>query len=442
MQLTALAIFLATIGFVIWGVVDRAVVAIIGTILMIALGVMSEVQAFHYVDWNVIAILLGIWIIANYFARTGVLEFLAVKAVKLSKGDLPLLVTLLGVLAGFVSMFVDNVVVILMFAPIVFYITDRLKLNPFPLIMFIGLCANTMGTALLLGDLPPQMLHAVSGIEFLEFVWIRGRPSSFIILTLTFLITTWLFYSTKFKRAFSQESLGVDIRARLKEMAELDESRCIKDRKLAAITVGAFIGTILAMSLRQLLGVKLGFIALTGALALVFTVETLRFKGKAERPGFEEVLSSLDWRAILFYIALFALVGGIEHVGLLDMLAEGIKPYLALPLVGLTILYWVTVPVVGIVEHDAYILTFLYVVKDLAGHGIDPWPLWWALLWSGTLGSNLTVAGAPALYVAINVCERNTGRKVSSRDFFSFSVPYVAVSTVVCYILAVLTWGL
>ena len=38
----------------------------------------------------------------------------------------------------------------------------------------------------------------------------------------------------------------------------------------------------------------------------------------------------------------------------------------------------VTVPIVGIVEHDAYILTFLYTIKELQADGVAAWPLWWS----------------------------------------------------------------
>lgn len=438
-QLLALIIFLVTVGFIIWGRIDRTAVAVIGVVVMVMAGVMSEIEAFHYVDWNVIAILIGIWIIASYFNHTGIPEFLAIKSFGASRGNMALFITLLGILAGFISTFVDNVVVILMFAPIIFHITDRLRLNPFPFVLFTGLCANFMGTALLLGDLPPQMLHAVSGIEFLEFIWIHGKPSSFPILTATFFITVFYFYMRKFRSKFSNPLKAMEVEG-LKELDKVDAKFYIKDKKFAAIDIGIFIGTIVAMSLRQFIGVKLGFIALTGAIALILTLELLKNRVKA--PSFEEILSSLDWRAVLFYVALFALVGGIGHVGLLKMLAETIKPYFISPFIGVSILYWVTVPVVGIVEHDAYILTFLYVIKDMAALGIDPWPFWWALLWAGTLGSNLTVAGAPALYVAINICERKTGRKVTMKQFFEFSVPYVLVSTVVCYILTILIWTL
>ena len=64
------------------------------------------------------------------------------------------------------------------------------------------------------------------------------------------------------------------------------------------------------------------------------------------------------------------------------------------------------------------------------------------LLWSGTLGSNLTVAGAPALFVALNICEREEKRKVSLREFLSWSVPFTLVATAVCYVLGMLIWVL
>jgi Na+/H+ antiporter NhaD/arsenite permease-like protein len=64
------------------------------------------------------------------------------------------------------------------------------------------------------------------------------------------------------------------------------------------------------------------------------------------------------------------------------------------------------------------------------------------LLWSGTLGSNLTVAGAPALYAALNICQREENRKVSLREFLAWSVPFTLVSAVVCYGLGMLIWVL
>jgi len=155
-------------------------------LVMVWSGVMSEVDAFLAVDWNVMAILVSVWVIAGYFGKTGVPEWLSVQALRLSRGHSGLLVMILSMMAGLLSVVVDNVVVILMLAPVALPIIRHLHLPLTPVILMIGFSANFMGTALLLGDLPPQMLHSVSGAEFLDFIWQAGRPSSFLVPTLIF----------------------------------------------------------------------------------------------------------------------------------------------------------------------------------------------------------------------------------------------------------------
>jgi len=443
MEFTAwltLGIFSATILIVITGIIDRSVAALLGVVIMVSVGVMTEVDAFLFVDWNVMAILVSIWIIAGYFGKTGVPEWLSVQALRLSGGHSGLLVMILSLMAGLLSVVVDNVVVILMLAPVALPAIRHLRLPLTPVILMIGFSANFMGTALLLGDLPPQMLHSVSGAEFLDFIWQAGRPSSFPILMLTFVLTLGAMYLYGFRRTL-QEAHGVSAPEPVVSGAagaNPFDAR-IPDPLFAFIVLAGFGATIVAMAFRQLLDVKLGFIALSGALILILILEI--FGHRLKKPEFEEIIQELDWRAIFFYIALFSLVGGLEKTGILEKLASSLTPLFLqnLPL-GASILYWVTVPIVGVVEHDAYILTFLYTIRDLGQQGVETWPLWWMLVWSGTLGSNLTVAGAPALYVALNLCEREEKRKVPLREFLSWSVPFTIAASLICYLLGMLIW--
>ena len=430
MQWLTLTVFALTILVVITNVIDSTLAALLGVAVMCWLGIMTESDAFKSVDWNVMAILVGIWIIAGYFGKTGVPSWLSVQALKLSGGRPGLLVIILTFLAGCISMFVDNVVTILMMAPVALPLARALRLPVVPVILMIGFGANFMGTALIIGDLPPQMLHSVAGAEFFDFIWHKGRPSSFPILMVTFLITLgamWFYGFRGYKRVTDMASLGVEAR--------------IQNPLFATVVVGWFLGTVVAMSMRQHLGVELGFIAMTGAVSLVLVLGLLGDRVKAS--SFEESMQELDWRAIFFYIALFALVGALEKSHILDKLADALRPiFIDNYALGASLLYWVTVPIVGIVEHDAYILTFLYTIKDMGESGIEPWPLYWMLLWSGTLGSNLTVAGAPALYVALSLGEKEEGRKVSLREFLAWSVPFTLVCAFVCYVLGMLIWVL
>jgi Na+/H+ antiporter NhaD/arsenite permease-like protein len=430
MQWLTVAVFVITIIAVVTNVIDSTAAALVGVAVMVWMGVMSEIDAFKLVDWNVMAILVGVWIIAGYFGKSGVPSWLSVQALKLSGGRPALLVMILSMLAGIISMFVDNVVTILMMAPVALPLARALNLPVTPLVLMIGFAANFMGSALIIGDLPPQMLHSVAGAEFFDFIWHQGRPSSFPILIVTFILTLGFMWLYGFRSAGKRRPIadsGIDAH--------------IPDPLFATVAVGMFLLTVFAMSMREHLGVQLGLIAMTGAVATVLILEILGERTRA--PSFEEIIQELDWRAVFFYIGLFALVGGLEKTHVLEHLANALKPlFLENLALGATLLYWVTIPIVGLVEHDAYILTFLYTIRDLGAAGVQTWPLYWMLLWCGTLGSNLTVAGAPALYVALSISEKEENRKVSLREFLSWSIPFALVSSFICYVLGMLIWVL
>jgi len=83
------------------------------------------------------------------------------------------------------------------------------------------------------------------------------------------------------------------------------------------------------------------------------------------------------------------------------------------------------------------------VIRDLGEtQDVNVWPYYWSLLWAGTLGSNLTIAGAPTLYVALTIGEKEDGDRLPLRQFLSYTVPFVVVSLVICYVLMVAVWVL
>jgi Na+/H+ antiporter NhaD/arsenite permease-like protein len=181
----AIAIFVAAVVAIITRVIDEGVSALIGLLLMILFTSYSPEQAFRAVDWNVIFILLGMWLITAYMIEGGMAEAIVSTIAQRSKSYHALLISM-AIVAGFVSMFVDNVLVILLFGSITIEAARRSNANPVLAALLIGFSANFMGTALLMGDLPPQLLHSIARAEFLDFVWHQGRPSSFPLLTITF----------------------------------------------------------------------------------------------------------------------------------------------------------------------------------------------------------------------------------------------------------------
>ena len=282
--LVASLVFLVTIVAIVSRVVDETVAALAGVVLLVLLTEYTPGEAFEFIDWNVLAILLGMWIIAGYMIEGGFTEA-TIRLVARRASTYRKFLMLMAVFAGFISMFIDNVLVILLIGGITARAAVKAGADPVLAALLVGFSANFMGTALLMGDLPPQLLHSVAGAEFVDFIWSRGRPGSFPLLTVTFLLTLAVFYFIFVRRE-------PDVRIDVTDIAGENGAR---DRRLLLIvSLGFFIVTIVAMMLRPLLGLPLGFITIAGASMLALTVELL-----SKRYGlvdFERALGHVGFR--------------------------------------------------------------------------------------------------------------------------------------------------
>lgn len=435
MDLLSLLVFSLTILAIIFAPYERSLIALFGVVVMV---LVSEsygfVDAFKSVDWNVIMILLGMWILSGYLSRSGLPQYIVfILSTRISSPAM--LILALALVAGFVTMFVDNVLVILLFGGLATRIALGAGMDPLLPAMIIGLSANYMGTALLLGDLPPQMLHGIAGAEFLDFIVFRGIPSSLPLLTISFIVTLLALYPLWFKR------MKGGTRSNPGGLAYIGlESKPKLDKLTALAATAGFLAFIVLASIRPMLGVELGAIAVSVATTVAVLLELLRSRvGSGDIPAFEDVLRDMEWKVLIFYIALFMLVGGLKAGGVISEVSELIASYMAGSLlISYTIVYWVTGILSTVIEHDAVILFLLKTLKETGTIiGVDPWPHYWAVAWAGTLGSNATIAGAPALYLALVIAEKARGRSASWGEWMKITVPFTVLSLLIHYLISI-----
>ncbi len=422
----ATVLFLIAIAAIVLRLVDETVIVLAAISLMVILAGYEPAAAFKAVDWNVIMILLGMWLLTGYLIEARIPEWIVAKLASRARSYGAFMLSML-IASGFLSMFVDNVLVILLLGSLVADVAIRSGRDPLPPVMLVGLSANFMGTALLMGDLPPQLLHGVTGVEFLDFIVFMGRPSSFPLLTITFIVVTLLAY-----RIYLRGSSRIET-----------PSKEVKLGLLAYIAIFWFVITVIGMAVRPLLGYELGFITMAGASLAALTIETLRRAGVKGLVSFEEAFRHVEWRALIFYAGLFSLVGGLKEAGVLVKVAESLAPLLQEdPLLSYTVFYWIVGILSTFIEHDALLLVFLIVVKEAATLlGVEPWGVYWGIAWSATLASNATVAAAPALYVALTIAEEKRGRRVAPSELLRITVPYALVSLVIHYLVTLPFWG-
>src|SRR3989304_9235022 len=112
--------------------IDRTLIALLAGLLLVAIGTVDQEEAFGAVDWNVIFLLAGMMVIAGALAQTGFFRWLAVRSVRLSRGDPLRLLIILSVVTAVLAAFLDNVTTVVLLTPVTLSIARTLGVSPAP----------------------------------------------------------------------------------------------------------------------------------------------------------------------------------------------------------------------------------------------------------------------------------------------------------------------
>ncbi|MEK7679007.1 MAG: SLC13 family permease, partial [Deltaproteobacteria bacterium] len=134
-QVIALLVFVGVYALLIWDKINRAVVSLLGASALILLGVINQEAAIHGIDFNTIGLLLAMMAIVAICQKTGMFQYLAIRAAKIAKGDPWRILVALSIVTASLSALLDNVTTVLLSVPITFLLVDELKLNPYPFLV-------------------------------------------------------------------------------------------------------------------------------------------------------------------------------------------------------------------------------------------------------------------------------------------------------------------
>ena len=411
--IVAALIFIAVYAIIISEKIDRTVTALTGAALMVLIGILDQEEAFHKIDFNTLGLLISMMVIVFITQRTGVFQFLAIKACKVSKGEPWLIIALLSLITGVLSAFLDNVTTILLILPITLSVAKDLRLNPIPFIISEVFASNVGGTATLIGDPPNIMIGAKAGLGFMEFI----KNDAPVILPMLF-ITTVTFVLIYRKQLHTKDEYK-------KKILELKENEAIKDHVLLRKCLIVLGLTILGFILHGFLHVESSTVAITGAVVLMLIAKV----------KIEHVFKEVEWKTIFFFAGLFMLVGGIEKAGILKMMAQGVIDLTGGNMFATTLaILWVSAIASAFIDNIPFVATMIPLIQALGTLGIsDLGPLWWALSLGACLGGNGTIIGASANVIASGMAEE-AGYKITFGGYFKVAFPVmlvtIAISTV------------
>ena len=386
--------------------VDRTIVALLGGLLVIVLGVISQEEAFAAIDFNVVFLLAGMMILAGGLKKTGFFEFLAGEAIHLSRGEPFRLLVILALVTAGLSALLDNVTTVVLLTPVTLSIARILQVSPLPYLMSQIMASNIGGTATLIGDPPNILIGSAAGLDFGEFL-VNLAPVVVVIM-IAFLVILRLLFAN---------SMQDDV-DRLDALAKLDPRAEIRDGPLMARALIVLGLTIAGFIAHSALGVEAATVALLGATVLMIV-------GPLDP---HEALRDIEWHTLFFFVGLFMLVEGVVKVGIVGGVADALADATGGRLDIATIaLLWSSALASAVVDNIPYTATAIPVVERLIDGGLRADPLWWSLALGACLGGNLTIVGASANIVVANLAARD-GHPITFMQFFRLGFVVVLVS--------------
>lgn len=420
MKIVAVAVFLIVILLIISERVHRTAAAMAGAMVLILTGVMSADKALSYIDFNTIGVLVGMMIFVAIVRRSGMFEYIAVRAAKAVHGDPWKIMVAFTLITAVLSAILDNVTTVLLVGPMSIAIARMLKIDPVPFLMGQILASNVGGTATLIGDPPNIMIGSAAHLSFMDFLENTGFAVLFILAVLILLMK--IVYEKKIEMG------TVDTSA----IEKLDPSKSITNRALMRKGIIVLICVIVGFMFHDKLGIESSVIALTAAAVMLII----------GREDVNEAIQDVEWTTILFFMSLFVVVGGLTETGIIKELASKIIDATdGHPMVTMLVLLWASALLSSILDNIPFVATLIPLILAMQADGMDVTSFWWAISLGACLGGNGTMIGASANVVLSDISTKH-GYPITFKSYLKVGMPFMLLSIVISTVFLVVKFDI
>ena len=445
-QILSLIIFIAMFLMIIMDKIERHIVALVCAALTIVLvfgitmqsgaailetlnvkslftlsfwypGVGSSESSSAGINWETIIFIAGMMIVVEGMGRVGFFKWLCIKlASAVHYKPMPLLIVFM-LMSAVLSMFIDSITVILFLATATVELSRITKTDPIPMILAEIFCSNLGGSATMCGDPPNIILGTALGYSFMDFITNTG----FIALVALVIIIIYFYFV--FRKQLSEEHVELD------EKTLPSAASCITNKRNFMLCLFIFLYVIIMLCTHAQTGFSIASIGVSAAILTLLV--NPRVSGN--------IIKSIDYKTLLFFIGLFVVVDGISQTGILDIIASFIDTASSGNLVIMVaIILWVSAVASAFIDNIPFAATMIPVIKSLAAtNGVPLATLAWALSMGTDIGGSATPIGASANVVGLSVAAKS-GHPVGWGRYCKVNAPatiiVVAVSMVILFV--------
>ncbi len=373
-------------------------------------------RALEYINWEVILLVMAMMIIIAIIEDTGIFQWLAFQAYRISRGRSWLLALILMALTAVASALLDNFTTMLLMTPISLQIGIALGINPLALIIPEVLASNVGGISTLVGTPTNILIGAYADIGFTDFL---SNETVGVVVALI-AMGAFVLYHYRDEWRKSSNTLSPALYKRLEENARIEDMQALTRAGIVFILV--MVGFIVG----EHVGAPPAVPALIGASALLIWL----------KPDVHHMIKAVDWTTLVFFMALFIVVGAVQEIGLISMIAVSMSNMVGenLPLATFVVLFGSgTLSVV--IANIPLAASMLPVVEFLSGSipGAQSKVLYYALSMGAAMGGNGTLIGGEANLVTAGITSQ-TDSPITFKDFVKIGLPVTYITMLIGYL--------
>jgi Na+/H+ antiporter NhaD/arsenite permease-like protein len=371
---------------------NRPAAALLGTVLMVACGILTPEQAYRAVDYDTLVLLLGMMVISAYLYLAGFFDWAADWILRRAKSPHALLLYLVCT-SGILSALLVNDTICLMLTPLVVAVMARGKLPLRPYLLALAMSANLGSVATLVGNPQNMIIGHMSKIPFLRF------SAALLPVAVAGLAIEYAILRIGFRRVLDEAIIH-----------RPETGSRVVNRRLAAITFAVlalvFVGFIA--------GFNLSWTALAGG-ALVMVLA---------RRDTHEVLKLVDWHLLVFFAALFVVVEGLNGTGLPEQIYRAVHGVFGASSGRQAWnLAWFSIIGSNVFSNVPFVL----VAGKWIGNFAEPELMWKVMALATTFAGNLTIVGSVANIIVVESARQHV--EIGFWDYARFGIPVTILTT-------------
>lgn len=428
-QAIAISIFCASILGTLFFWDFRLSFAFLGISLLLITRTIDLEHVIEFASLDVILFLVGMMVLVGLLKEAGFFALIVQLILRIKNMTAVKFVAVISVISALLSTMTSEVVSIIFMVAAILEICDYFEVDPVPYIIISVFATNVGSAATVLGNPIGILIATKAGLTFEDFI-IKAFPLSIACLIVTILLViAWYRKSLKQMDKHIQELGANEMLIRLIS---------VPPEKELKISLAIFGATLFFISLHHRLELlwKLEPNTVLLTMPLLSSGCIMIWKWRKAR---EYIEKDVEWWTLLFFMLLFAQAGTLKYTGATDVLAKHLAALTGNSAPFLTgIVLWISTIGSSILDNVVLVAAFIPVIQSFQGLNMNLQPLWWALLFGGCLGGNITLVGSTANIVALGILEKEKNIRMTFFRWFWVGLTVGVITTAVVWLALVL----